>query len=192
MHTTIPQLLLLTPNGDKNGVPPIDCGFFSQQMEIDKSGVPPVVNCRWSAKIRILRWVVKIKLMCAYIYVRIIMRPGEDECHKKHNYQFDIFQEVQINASIFHNLKLTRPNLNFSLVIYAISGDTSLFKSIFSRVPDQPTPLNLRCESKDNELMILDIPYVLSILIKRSFNPNFWGTTYPALYFCYFYWGSKN
>ncbi|XP_058194861.1 S-protein homolog 5-like [Rhododendron vialii] len=55
-----------------------------------------------------------------------------------------------------------------------------------SRVPDKPTPLNLRCQSKDDDIGYHTLHTGQDL--RWSFNRNFWGTT---LFFCHFYWGSK-
>ncbi|KAG5523588.1 hypothetical protein RHGRI_035402 [Rhododendron griersonianum] len=67
---------------------------------------------------------------------------------------------------------------------HAISDDTLV--QIFSRVPDKPTPLNLRCQSKDDDIGYHTLHTGQDL--HWSFNRNFWGTT---LFFCHFYWGSK-
>ncbi|KAL6971196.1 hypothetical protein U1Q18_030877 [Sarracenia purpurea var. burkii] len=58
---------------------------------------------------------------------------------------------------------------------------------VINRLPNTPTPLTLRCQSKDNDIG-RHILYNGQEL-KWSFYPNAFFTT---LFFCHFYWGSKD
>ncbi|KAG5527724.1 hypothetical protein RHGRI_028609 [Rhododendron griersonianum] len=58
---------------------------------------------------------------------------------------------------------------------------------IISAVPDQPTPLTVRCQSKDDDFGNHTLYYRQEFLWR--FVPDFFlGRT---VFFCHFYWGSK-
>lgn len=80
-----------------------------------------------------------------------------------------------INLTLILQLQLARAQLS-DVGVHIISG-----------VPNNPTPLWARCQSKDNDLGMQRINNGQSFSWK--FTTNVWGTT---LFFCHFYWGSHN
>ncbi|XP_058219866.1 S-protein homolog 5-like [Rhododendron vialii] len=58
---------------------------------------------------------------------------------------------------------------------------------IVSGVPNAPTPLRFRCQSKDDDLGTHELQ--LSQEFSWEFQPKFFFRT---LFFCHFYWGSKD
>ncbi|KAL6962101.1 hypothetical protein U1Q18_037055 [Sarracenia purpurea var. burkii] len=58
---------------------------------------------------------------------------------------------------------------------------------IIDQVPNNPTPLTLRCQSKDDDIGTHTL--YTGQEIKWSFKLNPFGRT---LFFCHFYWGSKD
>lgn len=58
---------------------------------------------------------------------------------------------------------------------------------VTSRLPNYPAPLQVRCQSGDNDLGMHTLR--TNEELTWRFTPNIWQTT---LFFCHFYWGSKN
>ncbi|PSS35712.1 Pumilio like [Actinidia chinensis var. chinensis] len=73
------------------------------------------------------------------------------------------------------------PNISGSL------WDATNTVHIISRVPNNPTPLQVRCQSRDNDFGMHTLYNGQEF--HWAFTENFFGTT---LYFCHFYWGSED
>ncbi|KAG5520750.1 hypothetical protein RHGRI_033362 [Rhododendron griersonianum] len=76
-------------------------------------------------------------------------------------------------------------NTNFNIFNATIYSDVGVH--IISGVPNNPTPLWARCQSKDDDLGMQRINNGQSFSWK--FTTNVWGST---LFLCHFYWGSHN
>lgn len=90
---------------------------------------------------------------------------------------------------MIQNMRLFHLPFAILALIYLLSCPASckVGVHIISGVPnDKPTPLQVRCQSKDDDIGFHTL-YQSQELTWR-FNPNFITTT---LYWCHFYWGAK-
>ncbi|KAG5520751.1 hypothetical protein RHGRI_033362 [Rhododendron griersonianum] len=83
---------------------------------------------------------------------------------------------LMINLTLILQLACAQPTQLSDVGVHIISG-----------VPNNPTPLWARCQSKDDDLGMQRINNGQSFSWK--FTTNVWGST---LFLCHFYWGSHN
>lgn len=73
-----------------------------------------------------------------------------------------------------------------ALTFHIVSAQIPNEVKITSRVPNKPSPLQVRCQSKDTDIGMHTLPEGQEL--KWHFLSKLWST----LYFCHFYWNSKD